>query len=286
MRGTETILISGAGPNGVTGRRIKEYLQKYYIVLSPSSKELDLRNQHSVDSFFNSHQIDYIVHSAVLAPSRGHDNSDVASEVENNLRMYFNLAAHSNEVKKMFYLGSGAEFDKSHSITDIKEERSLERIPKDKYGFIKYILNAHAQQSLNIYNIRIFGVINPYEPPLRNVVSQMCERIVLGEEIKLRRNCHFSFVDIDDVSRFIRFGIENDLEYHDYNMVGWNGEILEIANIIKGNDPSSSVYFESKGNNLDYYGNNERLLTTGFKTTPIEDSVRKVIQFFRDSKKM
>ena len=38
----KTVLITGAGPTGVTGRAIREYLENDYSILAPSSKELDL----------------------------------------------------------------------------------------------------------------------------------------------------------------------------------------------------------------------------------------------------
>ena len=228
----ETILITGAGPNGVTGRRIKELLEADYNILSPGSKELDLTDTKQVDQFFNDYEIDYVIHSAVLAPSRGHDNSSEDKELENNLKMFFNLTRHSSDFKKMFYFGSGAEFDKRQEIVTFKEEDYLSRIPEDKYGFIKYILNSVSAGSRNIYNLRLFGVINPYEPPTRNVVSNLCAKAVLGQDLNLRRNCKFSFIDIDDVVKFIKYGIENELKHHSYNMSSGVFYIDEIANIV------------------------------------------------------
>lgn len=38
----ETVLVTGAGPNGITGKLIREKLANEYMILAPSSKELDL----------------------------------------------------------------------------------------------------------------------------------------------------------------------------------------------------------------------------------------------------
>lgn len=46
------ILITGAGPNGVTGHLIKDKLSTKYDILTPSSKELDLTNDEEVDFSF------------------------------------------------------------------------------------------------------------------------------------------------------------------------------------------------------------------------------------------
>ena len=169
----ETVLITGAGPTGVTGKLIKARLAGVCNLLTPGSRELDLTDCEAVDCFFADNKIDYVIHSALSSPSRGQDSSNVNDEVERNLRMYFNLAKHSGEFRKMFYFGSGAELDKTRPIVEITEEEAINRMPKDKYGFVKYILNAHAEKSNNIYNVRLFGTVNPHEPYVKNVVSNL-----------------------------------------------------------------------------------------------------------------
>lgn len=276
----QTILITGAGPNGVTGKRIKENLMKNFLVLSPSSKDLDLTDSKAVDSYFANHKIDYIVHSALTSPSRGHDTTDESKEVEDNLRMYFNLAKHSDVFKKMFYFGSGAEFDKSLPIIEFKESNYITRMPKDKYGFIKYVSNSHAIKSDNIYNLRIFGTINPYEPVERNVISLICAKAACGLEIELNNNCRFSFIDIDDVARFIIYAINNELNYHDYNMISTSCEILELAQYIRSfMFPKLDITFRSKDIGKEYTGDKTRLESENFGTTKISISLKKVFDF-------
>lgn len=281
----QTILITGAGPNGVTGRRIKEMLEQKYNILSPSSKELDLTDSHAVDDYFKKHNIDYVVHSALTSPSRRHDDTRTEDEVESNLRMYFNLAKHADEFKKMFYFGSGAEYDKRREIVDVSEEDSGSNVPADKYGFVKYILNTHSKSSENIYNLRLFGTINPYEPPTKNVISNLCAKAVLGEPLKLRRNCRFSFVDIDDVAAFIDYGINHDLQYNEYNMSGGQYSLKEIGDIINseyccGNSP---LTFENPGMNLEYTASNSRL-KKAITNTDVIVSLSKIIKYMQSIK--
>lgn len=258
----ESILITGAGPNGVTGKRIKERLESYgrFEILCPSSKELNLIDKDAVDFYFKNNYIDFVVHSAVTAPSRGHDDTDEASEVEDNLRMYFNLACHSSDFKKMFYLGSGAEFDKSRDIVDAREEDALLSLPTDKYGFIKSVINRHAVTSNNIYNLRLFGTINPYEPPTRNVITNLCVKAIKGLPFDLRQDCLFSFVDIDTVADFIVYGIDNNLKFHDYNMtIGKKYYISEIAGYIKSlSNSHQDITFKNPGLGKEYTGSSRR----------------------------
>lgn len=282
----ENILITGAGPNGVTGRRIKEFLEKLskYNILAPSSKELDLTDFYKVNNYFHENEVDYVIHCAVLAPSRNHDDSDPAEEIESNLRMFLNITYHTPKIKKIFYIGSGAEFDKRDEIINIREEDFPKNIPADKYGFTKYVLNSIAAENPKICNLRVFGTINPYEPKERNVVSFICDRAAQGLEIKLNQNCRFSFMDIDDLARFIDYGIGTPLLHGEYNMVGVNCEIREIAEYIRNQMfPELNIEFKYTGLAKEYTGNNKRLLSEDFIPTKLGISLMKVLDYYRNN---
>lgn len=280
-----TILITGAGPNGVTGKRIKEYFERHteYRILTPPRKELDLTNFEEVNNYFHSNDIDYIVHCAVVAPSRNHDNSNPADEIESNLRMFLNLSYQTSIIKKIFYIGSGAEFDKRNSMKNIMEEDFPRSIPEDKYGFIKYVLQNIATNNPKIYNLRVFGTINPYEPSSRNVVSFICNKVAHGDEITLDQNCRFSFVDIDDLSSFINYGINNQLSYQDYNIIGATCEIKDLALIIRNFVfPKLEITFQKKGYNREYTGDNSRFLSEKIIPTDLEKSLKKVFDYWHN----
>lgn len=128
MENRKMILITGAGPNGVTGHLIKDKLSTKYDILTPSSKELDLTNDEEVDFFFRGKSINYIIHCATFR-SNHNISHFVDEELESNIRMYFNLAKHAHEVEKMIYFGSGAEYDKSKPIIEVSEENVGLHIP-------------------------------------------------------------------------------------------------------------------------------------------------------------
>jgi len=174
------VLVTGAGPTGVTGRAIREYLENYYSILAPNSKELDLTDDIAVRDYFESHQIDFVVHCATYRSNISKTEHFVDEELESNLRMYFSLAAQSDKFEKMVYLGSGAEYDKTRPIVNISEDKFGERIPQTKYGLGKYIMNQHCRNSKNIYNLRMFGTLNKYERYTKNVVCNLCAKAVMG----------------------------------------------------------------------------------------------------------
>ena len=250
----KTVLITGAGPTGVTGRAIREYLENDYVILAPSSKELDLTDDAAVRSYFDAHHIDFVVHCATYRSNISQTTHMVDDEFESNLRMYFNLVAQTDKFRKMVYLGSGAEYYKTRPIVNISEDQFGERIPKDKYGFGKYIMNQHCRNSKNIYNLRMFGTLNKYERYTKNVVCNLCAKAILGLPLSLRQDVRFSWVDIEDVAKAIKYLFEHEVNRHDYNISMPQSFLLsEIADVIiqKGN-PNCEVFFDRKDLNVEY----------------------------------
>ena len=247
--------------------------------MATSSKELDMTDDAAVHSYFDSHQINFVVHCATYRRNISQTTHMVDEELESNLRMYFALVSQSDKFEKMVYLGSGAEYDKSRPIVNIKEKQFGECIPKDKYGFGKYIMNRHCRKSKNIYNLRMFGTLNPYERYTKNVVSNLCAKAVMGMPLTLKRDVKFSWIDIRDVANAINFLFEHKVTYHDYNValpVAYT--LSEIADFIQElNESSCSVLFEKEGLNNEYTCDSKRFVAD-FKMimSPIRDSIRLV----------
>lgn len=280
----ETLFITGAGPRGVTGRLIKEYFIDKYNLLCPSSSELDLTNSRDVASFFNEYHIDYVIHCATFRPTSIHNGHFVDEELESNLRMYYALASQSHKFKKMIYFGSGAEYDKSRPIVSVKEGDFGEYIPFNKYGLGKYIMNIHASNSSNIYNFRLFGTINKYERPDKNVISNLCVKAIRGIPLTLKRNCKFSFIDIDDVLPLLEFSLSHKMGYHDYNLTNGDDILLsDLGAIISDiTGVNSSIKFQNEGLSNEYTGINERIQSEyNIKYTSIYDSVKKVFDYYK-----
>lgn len=272
----KTVLITGAGPTGVTGRAIREYLENDYVILAPSSKDLDLTDDAAVRSYFDAHRIDFVVHCATYRSNISQTTHMVDEELESNLRMYFALASQSEKFEKMVYLGSGAEYDKSRPIINIKEEQFGESIPKDKYGFGKYIMNQHCRSSKNIYNLRMFGTLNPYERYTKNVVCNLCAKALKGMPLTLKRDVRFSWIDIRDVAKSIMYMFGHEVERHDYNIaLPMSYNLSEFACLIQDiAGLKESVRFEQDGLNNEYTCDTSCFINDyTFKMTPIEESL-------------
>ena len=105
-----------AGHNGMVGSAIirKLKMDGYSNILVRSSKELDLRNQHHVEEFFQSEKPDYIFLAAAKVGGILANNTYKASFMYDNLSIQNNVihAAHKYHVKKLLFLGSSCIYPK------------------------------------------------------------------------------------------------------------------------------------------------------------------------------
>lgn len=279
----ETLFITGAGPNGVTGKLIKEYFDGKYNLLTPGSRDLDLTNDGTVSEYFDTHKIDYVIHCATFRPSFVSASHFVDEELESNLRMYFSLVSQSSKYKKMIYFGSGAEYDKSKPIVNVSESEFGRSVPKNKYGLSKYIMNNDACKSSNIYNFRLFGTINKYERFTKNVVSNLCVKAIKGLPLQLRQDCRFSFVDINDLLPVLEYALTHNLHHHDYNLAMNESYLLsEVAAIIcRVSGCSKQLSFQNEGLSLEYTASNKRFIENfPVHLTSMEDAIRRVYEHY------
>ncbi|GAA0083774.1 hypothetical protein UT300007_02130 [Clostridium sp. CTA-7] len=281
----KNILITGAGPNGFVGRNLKEMLAIKYNIYSPSSKELDLCDYNALEKYISENSISNVIHSAVHNPR----TKGIDGEIENNLRMYFNLAKLSTKLEKLIYFGSGAEFDKRFSINMVKEDDIGISIPIDPYGFTKYIMNDNAIKSDNIYNMRLFGIYGKYEYWQSKFISNLCCKAVYDLPLTVRKNCWFDFLYIDDLPIIIEWFIENTPKYKDYNVC--YGKALDLVSIAKIVNEVSGKNLEVKllnteGFNLSYTANNDRLLKEipNLRLTDYKSAITKLYKYYYENK--
>jgi GDP-L-fucose synthase len=117
-----------AGHNGMVGSAITRLLKKngYENLILKSSKELDLRNQHSVQDFFSNEKPEYVFLSAAKVGGIQANNIYRADFIYDNLAIEMNVihSAWKNNVKKLLFLGSSCIYPKA-APQPIKEEYML-----------------------------------------------------------------------------------------------------------------------------------------------------------------
>ncbi len=105
-----------AGHNGMVGSAIVRALESkgYKHILKKSSKELDLRNQSAVQSFFASEKPDFVFLAAAKVGGILANDTYRAEFLYDNLMIQSNVihASHESAVQKLLFLGSSCIYPK------------------------------------------------------------------------------------------------------------------------------------------------------------------------------
>ena len=284
------ILITGG--SGFIGRNLAEQLTSTYEVLAPSSAELDLLNEQAVRAYLSTHSFDVIVHAATTRSNR----RLVAPPdlLDRNCRMFFNLARNlvpnQERFGKMIHFGSGAEYDRVQLPACVREDYFDTRVPRDAYGFSKYICAKYIERSDRIVNLRLFGVFGAYEDYTVRFISNACCRALKGLPIVLRQDVVFDYLYIKDLAKITMWFIENNARHKAYNVcTGRPVALTELAQVIarisaqvSGRNPNSDVSVLTDGMGAEYSADNSRMLTEmgGYQFWDLEGSVRDLYSWY------
>jgi len=288
------ILITGG--SGFVGRNVKEHLEERISkgedieITAPTSRELDCVDEEAVAGLLKEKHFDLVLNFAVYADSPENDR-DGSRILEYNLRIFHNFAKHSDLYERMFYTGSGAEFDKRYDIHLAKEEEVGKTIPVSQYGLMKYTVNEIIERSDNIYNLRLWGIYGKYEYYPTKFISNICCKTIKGLPLSIRQNVFFDYLWIDDFLRILDVFMEKELKYHSYNMC--TGEPIDLISLaetvrqVSGRD--TGLYVCRDGLAKEYTASNERLLEElggSFDYTPVKDAVKKLYDWYVENEEI
>ena len=274
------------GSNGFIGTHLKEYLNKNYSkynLFTPSSKDLDLVNEEEVDNYILGNKIDIIIHLA----NKGGDRTtvDMKNVTEYNLRIFFNIAKHEKNVKKIISFGSGAEYSKHKPIVDAHEEDYLDAQPLDEYGFYKSITSKYIEKSDNIVQLRIFGAYGEYENYRFKFITNAIVKNLLKLPIMINKNVFFDYIYIDDLVKMIDWAIHNESKEKIYNATtGIKIDLITLANLVnETSDFKSEIKISNDGLNNEYTSNNERIMKElkNFEFTSHKKAIQKMREYFK-----
>jgi len=255
---TKNILVTGSG--GFVGKNLKEFLQDKYNLFTPRSFEINLLDENVVKEYLAENGIDTVIHCAAYGARINAE--DTMEEVgQKNILMFQNIAKNLPSEAFMIHLGSGAEYDKSKSLTKIKEEEFGISIPQDPYGYSKYVVSKEIEKYSNIINLRLFGVYGKYEDESRFITYAINQNLA-RKPIKINQNVVFDYLYIDDLCKIIEYFLENKSSKKFINVTPTQSiDLLGIANIINEiSDFKSEIIIKEVGLNNEYTGDNTRLL--------------------------
>lgn len=272
------------GSTGFVGKNLKEYFVDNFEVIAPSHRELDLLNSAAVENFLRCNHFDVVIHTANTNNTRNKSVTPYDS-LDGNLRMFFNLERCKDYYGKLYYFGSGAEYDMQHYIPDMKEEYFGTHIPQDSYGFSKYIMSKYSAKDSNIYDLRLFGVYGKYEEWERRFISNAICRALKGMDITIQKNVYFDYLWVDDLCDIMSWFIENEPKYHHYNVCrGTKMDLYSLAQMVREIlDIDCRIVVAEEGLKPEYTGDNERLLNEigNYEFTSFEDSIQKLSDYYK-----
>ena len=163
------------GADGFIGRNLVKDLG----VRGYGRRDVDLLDSKAVDTFFNAHSFDVVVHCAAVGGSRlKKDEPDVFFK---NVMMFENVARHAPKFKRFVWFSSGAAL----------------HAPESPYGFSKVVCEKLARLIPNCQVLRLYGCYGVDEPPTRFISS--CLRGLTHIE----ENRYFDFFWVGDVHKVI-----------------------------------------------------------------------------------
>jgi GDP-L-fucose synthase len=244
-----------AGHNGMVGSSLERKLRAegFNNIVTKNSNELDLRNQQSVNDFFESEKPSYVLLAAARVGGIFANNKYRAEFIYDNLMIETNIihASYKNNVKKLLNLGSSCVYPKN-CPQPIKEEYLLS-------GFLEYTNRPYAiakiagielcQSYNNQYNCNyisvmptnLYGTNDNYHPENSHVLPALLRRIHLAKmnndnEVVIwgTGNPFREFMHVDDLSDACIFLLNNYNENELIN-VGWGKDIsiFELSQLIK-----------------------------------------------------
>ena len=192
----QTAKIYIAGHRGMVGSGLERKLRKegYNNIVTRTSAELDLRNQQSVNEFFEKEKPEYVILAAAKVGGIHANNTYRAEFIYDNLMIEANIihAAYLNKVTKLLFLGSSCIYPKM-APQPLKEEYLLSGYLEStnqpyaiaKIAGIEMCDSYRAQYSCNFISAmptNLYGTNDNYHPENSHVLPALIRRIVLAKK--------------------------------------------------------------------------------------------------------
>lgn len=267
----KNILLTGSG--GFIGKHLRGYFEGYNL-FTPRSFRLNLLDEKETLNYLEENNIEFIIHCASCGV-RITPDATLEEVAKPNIQMFNNLAKSD---LPMITIGSGAEYDKTRPLVMVKEEDFGASIPKDPYGYSKYLISKEIEKRDNILNLRLFGIYGFGEDPSR-VTSCIVNAKIKKEPVILNQNVRFHFIWIEDFCKIVKYFVEHPTKEKFLNIAPTESiEIIELAKIA-----DVKAIIKNEGMNREYTADNNKLknLIKDIKFTSYEEGMENLFNIVR-----
>ncbi len=244
-----------AGHNGMVGRAIWRNLKKhgYSNLIGVSSKDLDLRLQNNVNTFFREQQPDIVIDAAAVVGGILANDTYPYEFLMDNMLIQNNLikASHKTDVEKFIFLGSSCIYPKN-AVQPITENALLTNAlePTNQWYAIakisgvklcEAIRKQYNKDFVSLMPTNLYGTHDNFDLKTSHVLPALIRKF---HEAKLNNHSPVvlwgsgnplrEFLHVDDLAKAVVFAVENTLPENLYNVgTGKDISIKELASIIQ-----------------------------------------------------
>lgn len=254
------ILITGG--NGYVAKSIYKLLKDKYNITCISRQDFDLSDPFETIKYFSDKYFDVVIHCAVSGGNRL--RPDTLNDLDNNLKMYYNLLNCSNKYKKLINFSSGAETTASETL----------------YGLSKRVISKSISEKDNFYNIKIFAVFDENEWDTRFIKGNI-KRYINKEPMIVHQDKLMDFFYMKDLISLVDYYIKNENPPKEIDCSYSNlCSLFDIANIINNLDTHKvHITFDQEGMSQKYCGKPNNLI----EFIGLEQGIKRVYHFLKNT---
>ncbi|WP_268035278.1 GDP-L-fucose synthase family protein [Algoriphagus sp. PAP.12] len=244
-----------AGHRGMVGSAIWRALETkgYSNLIGQSSKELDLRNQNSVENFFKNEKPDVVIDAAARVGGILANNTYPYQFLMENMQIQNNLINSSlkADVEKFIFLGSSCIYPKM-APQPLKEDYLLTGPlePTNEWYAVAKITGVKACEAIrkqfgkdyiSLMPTNLYGPYDNFDLKTSHVLPAMIRKF---HDAKLNGNIPVElwgsgapmreFLYVEDLAEAVVFALENEFQDNLYNVgTGTDLTIKELAELIQ-----------------------------------------------------
>lgn len=269
----KSILITGG--NGNLAKMIRINLSNEFNITIITRADFNMIDGRAIERYLSDKHFDILVHTAIIGGRR--TKEETGEVVYQNLLMFENLMKFAHKFETIINFDSGAIYDREYDIYCRKEDDgSLVSVPKDYYGFSKYIIYKRSLQYANVFNFRIFNIFHVNEEDNRFIKA-----CFLAQRDKTRvtifKDKWFDFMYEDDFIKVVRHYLTtpvSDLKKTINLSYQTKYKLSDIAKMLVDHDRIDVVDPITSHN---YCGNGDQLAAIGLTLDGLEIGIQKYL---------
>lgn len=273
----KSILITGG--NGNLAKMIRTNLSCEFNITSICRADFDMLDCKAFELYLSDKTFDVLIHTAICGGRRGKE--ETGEVVYQNLLMFENIMKFSEKFGIIINFDSGAIYDRDTDIYCRTEaEDALVSVPKDYYGFSKYMIYKRSLSYSNVFNFRIFNIFHANEEDNRFIKA-----CILAQRDKTRvtifKDKWFDFMYEDDFIKVVRHYLTAPTIYDLKKTINLSYQtkyrLSDIARLIVDHNYIDVIDPITSHN---YCGNGDQLAQIGLQMDGLEAGIQKYLLRF------